>query len=482
MTALLECPKPSPRPQSPIYSTARVRNEDPCSDVFVTDVAWLFGRILGRSHKQQNQLVQKDDTLSTEVLVAESEGKTHIPTWSAYHSLISDKLPVTRVGSPPLIAAPAHEWQTLLTVLMQAQGISAKVVGADRKTVISLDMGLYKPAKQLQMHRNDMDHLILRPGELHIVMAQLRCIGSYIENSGIDFCWTEADLYGPMTVKQILDGKHVRRGIEAHMTTLQSLFMLYQDAFSQEHPNLHAKLTAAAEDLDQSFKSDCFEEVKGAHSTLMDTIVSEKLMDEMAQFDSRNESRPLPFVIRQYMNMVMEMMLFIRAVRTGDWELHLLALETFTKHFFAHDKLVYARMIPLYIADMETIKTDSGIYQEFVSGNWVVNKNGEIPFCAIGADHALEHLNRAMKVAGGLVGITLNAKARTKFFVIAPELARLAAEARQIAAVSHTQQLHHHALSPTVLARHESNIEALTASIESFTNPFKEETQSCSTW
>ena len=69
---------------------------------------------------------------------------------------------------------------------MQAQGINAKVVGPDRKTVISLDMGLYKLAKQLQMARSDMNHLVLRPGELHIVMAQPRTIGAYIENSGLD--------------------------------------------------------------------------------------------------------------------------------------------------------------------------------------------------------------------------------------------------------------------------------------------------------
>ena len=130
----------------------------------------------------------------------------NIPTWSAYHSLIADGLPLTRVGTPPLIAAPAHEWQTLLTVLMQAQGINTKVMGPDRKTVISLDMGLYKPAKQLQMSRKDMDHMILRPGELHIVMAELRCIGAYIENSGIDFCWTEADLYGPTLSSRLSRG------------------------------------------------------------------------------------------------------------------------------------------------------------------------------------------------------------------------------------------------------------------------------------
>ena len=56
------------------------------------------------------------------------------------------------------------------------------VVGANRKTVVSLDVGLYLPAKKL----DDLKHIILRPGELHIFMAQLRTIGAFIESSGID--------------------------------------------------------------------------------------------------------------------------------------------------------------------------------------------------------------------------------------------------------------------------------------------------------
>ena len=109
-------------------------------------------------------------------------------------SIVNDTLPVTRVGASPLIAAPAHEWSTLLTVLKQAQGINVKVVGANRKTVVSLDMGLYLPAKKLQMARDDLKHIILRPGALHILMAQLRTIGAFIENSGIDMAWMESDL------------------------------------------------------------------------------------------------------------------------------------------------------------------------------------------------------------------------------------------------------------------------------------------------
>jgi len=128
-----------------------------------------------------------------------------------YNSTMSSSMPLTGVGTPPLIAAPAHEWQTLLTIFMHAQTIKMKVVGQNRRTVISLDMGLYQLAKKLQMTRQDLGHIILRPGELHIVMAQLRTIGVFIESSRLDMCWVESDLDGPCTMKQILCGNHVKR-------------------------------------------------------------------------------------------------------------------------------------------------------------------------------------------------------------------------------------------------------------------------------
>ena len=48
---------------------------------------------------------------------------------SAYNSVVGEAMPVTRVGPAPLIAAPAHPWNTILTVLMQAQAINIKAGG-----------------------------------------------------------------------------------------------------------------------------------------------------------------------------------------------------------------------------------------------------------------------------------------------------------------------------------------------------------------
>ena len=131
-------------------------------------------------------------------------------------------------------------------------------------------------------------------------------------------------------------------------------------------------------------------------------------------------------VICRYMHMVTEMLTFIRAFRTGDWKLHLQTLAKFSRYFFAHDMINYACMIPIYLAEMESLnESDPDIVQEFQQGNWVVNKNSDTSFCALGADQALEHINRSMKVYGRLIAITSNPSAHNKFFLIAPELAWL---------------------------------------------------------
>ena len=122
-------------------------------------------------------------------------------------------------------------------------------------------------------------------------------------------------------------------------------------------------------------------------------------------------------------------------------------LEQFTKYFFAFDRLNYARMIPLYVPEMLSLhEIDPNLWEEFSSGNWVVKKS-KIAFCALGADHALEQVNRWMKVAGRIVGITQNQTARTRFFLVATESARLKVESKQDANVEKNLLSKHYELT-----------------------------------
>ena len=159
VTTLLECPVPPGKPVGPTFPQFGVCTKDQLPlNINKQDFTWLLGRSLTRAIT--NGEVEDDQPPSTDITV-----------WSGCNSTMSSPMPLTRVGTSPLIVAPAHEWQTLLTILMEAQNITRTVVGQKRRTVTLFDMGLYTPAKKLQMTRQDLGHTILCAGELHIVMA-----------------------------------------------------------------------------------------------------------------------------------------------------------------------------------------------------------------------------------------------------------------------------------------------------------------------
>ena len=126
--------------------------------------------------------------------------------------------------------------------------------------------------------------------------------------------------------------------------------------------------------------------------------------------------------LRIFMRMFEYLLLFIRATRQQMWELHLVSLHELLKYFFAFDMMNYARLTPVYFAEMFSLKeTDPCIWNCFDKGYFCVN-NSTVTHSAIGADHATEHENRAMKVLGGIKGIANNRLALEQYFLIIPEI------------------------------------------------------------
>lgn len=161
------------------------------------------------------------------------------------------------------------------------------------------------------------------------------------------------------------------------------------------------------------------------------------------------------------MKFVACILMFVRATREGNWNLHLESLKALTKYFLAHDRLNYTRLVPLYLAQTNKIEVDDpALYNEFMQGNFCVNKN-EIPFCTIGPDHAIEHVNKIMKIRGGLKGLTQQPAAMARWFLIVPELSRLALQAEGMMGVQRTKPKRHHDLTDAVIKRFNENVEKL---------------------
>lgn len=107
-----------------------------------------------------------------------------------------------------------------------------------------------------------------------------------------------------------------------------------------------------------------------------------------------------------------------------------------------------------------------------MQGNWVVSRSA-IPFSTLGADEALEHENKRLKMQGGLTEITLNEAARISFFLADVELTRIVGETEKYSGMrSKNKGNRHHSSSFKLRNRQDKNVSLLKQTFESTINPF----------
>ena len=75
--------------------------------------------------------------------------------------------------------------------------------------------------------------------------------------------------------------------------------------------------------------------IRAANGVKSPHLESYEVLEKMKEFESNTEVKPM--AVYAYGRV---MCLYIRAVRTGSWALHLSALEEFVTYFFALDKLI----------------------------------------------------------------------------------------------------------------------------------------------
>ena len=205
------------------------------------------------------------------------DGESKIPGWAGFMSLVSSRQSLTKVGALPLVA---HEWSTMLTVMLQASKLKTLVTGEEHPTVITFDMALYEKAVQLVDARDDLKGTVLpRLGELHAVMAALRALGSSVENSGIDDAWIESGVYGSATARQILKCAHYKRTLRAHIYTYTALNELLLEKFFEDKPHLKAICSEPVNQLQEACAKSG--QVTVANKTLLQTLTDEAVIEQL---------------------------------------------------------------------------------------------------------------------------------------------------------------------------------------------------------
>lgn len=363
------------------------------------DLAWLVSRNLHHNHQV-------------------------IPAWTAYNQQMTAVKDTTKtvIGHMPIIRAPAHEFDTVWTVILRAKRVSQFL--GQVHTVITFDQALYYKAKELTWLRpEECTKVIIRLGGFHTALNFLRCIGQHYADSGLKDIWMDSGLYSDCTAGKILEGKHWKRAVRAHKLTFEALWRCLWPKLAECYPADKAA-TKALESIVTCFEK---KDVQAATSLLPQvTTHMIQLAQHLAHFEDGCPENAMLVYWMQYMRMVSTLLSFIRAEREGNWSLHLSSLAEMLPWFSVYDHTNYARWAPVYLLDMQHLPTTAPeVNMQFQAGNFGVRESTK-PFSSLPTDQALEHINRIGKVAGGLVGITKTDSALDRWSLTYTERAHLA--------------------------------------------------------
>ena len=197
----LENKKPEPVIEEPVEEGWYTPIQEKIDESYKKELAWILGRLA-----QQQPELQK------------------LPGWSGFNQLLSNNDPeVTIVGPLPILNAPAHEFESLWTIILRCQAMTRLRSG--KYTVVTMDEGLYNKAKMLQWAKmEELKSVIIVLGGFHTQMTFTKVIGKYLESAGISDIWAESEVFGETTAENILKGKLWNRVMRAHKLSYEALW------------------------------------------------------------------------------------------------------------------------------------------------------------------------------------------------------------------------------------------------------------------
>ena len=168
-------------------------------------------------------------------------------------------------------------------------------------------------------------------------------------------------------------GKSYNRGIRAHKLTMEALFRLLWKAFldwlSRQAVGMDDRVRQSVADQSRecrnTVRQDCF--VNDAWKAFQGCVNPLMTLFERLKSEGREKSKVFSFW-EGYINMVLLLLQFVKAERTGNWKLHLSATTEMVPHFFSMDRVNYSRWLPVYLSDMHMLQlTHPAVHQEFIT-------------------------------------------------------------------------------------------------------------------
>lgn len=167
------------------------------------------------------------------------------------------------------------------------------------------------------------------------MMSYLSIIGKRFEAGGLGDLMVESGIVATGSLSHVMSGKHYNRAIRSHRLMYEALSRLRISQFMADNDDANTYMMEA-DNMSTTYKDPSF----------MDSNHT-KLEGFWEQYTSHATERSLASPTYQYwssyLDMVQLLLLFLRATRVSNWDLHLSTIEQMLPWFFAYNRTNYSR-------------------------------------------------------------------------------------------------------------------------------------------
>ncbi|CAG9817114.1 unnamed protein product [Phaedon cochleariae] len=227
-------------------------------------------------------------------------------------------------------------------------------------------------------------------GGLHIEIAIMSMIGSWLTGSGWTDILVDAGVTSPGRAESLLSCSHVKRTTYAHQVTVAALVIL--------EGHTHKSREICSEEPYLDFDEWCTNRTEESVQFLFWSITIELDVLLLAYSLSPRESN------------------FIKYKRV---------LVDICPWMFALDHTNYARWLPVFVKTLQELEIHHhSINEEFMKGKFVSMKTNR-SFSAIADDQLHKQSNKKIKEIGGAIGLLNNPTALLKWTVGGPDIVKM---------------------------------------------------------
>lgn len=405
------------------------------------------------------EMVGNEDSISPRIadvlfMYAKFKEIPRIPGWNGFmEKMTSNKsYAVSGIVTLPFINASPSDYNTIYTTLLAAAERARK---ANQKAcLVTFDQPLFQKARDIVASSSDprLKNVIVRLGGMHTLMSFMGCIRFIMAGSGLKEVLSL--IYAPVSVDKMLTGHAHARAVRGHMLTQLALghIILAKLDFSAEEE-------IEIEDLLDHFDSGT------AEQRMKDEMFEAIVQRFEKQLQVLEANGPTAALWIQYFRMVVLVKQFIKAERSGNWQLHLTTIAKMLPFFHAAGHNNYAVSAHLYLQDMQELEQKMGFrnYHDFVSKGYFTIRRSDKFWSGIWSDMTIEQtLMRSMKSTRGLTrGRGLTDSVLTKWILGMPIMQKVSESIEDFVGIKSSSSEQHVDARPTRQNRDNADVRTL---------------------